>query len=645
MVKLTSLLAIILCLCTIGRIVDTTCIRRGRRLMEYGNNTKTTGSLVVRTLLFFIVSLVMAIMIALVGSNIKTHAASVKQVSTGAETACAVVDGKAKCWGANESGQLGNGTTTNSSTPQAVNVRETAVAEVKECIFGIFCTVKTPYQPASALAGKTVEKVSVGLDHACALASAQVFCWGNNSHGQLGNRSTTSSSLPIAVDVNGSATPKSALAQKEIIDISAGEYFTCALASDGSVACWGEGDNGRLGTNATTDSNYPQAIYSAAGSALAGKKGVKLAKAAGATMCVIAVEGSATTATGSPYCWGWGIDNGTALPANGTTTVPCSKNTPTSKPATSTVTSTTIFESAKPVNVPGATIASMDGLDYVTGHATDGRAYYWGMYGYTETAVISNLTTCVVNPCTSKTQTIMTLALTSSQKKARAANQGGGDKNKNLNSNNSAAQSAYNAANGYTTKTQYGSYQTGGGSYYGIAIPRTVYYAGPSSNSGGNTSCGSQTHYGYTKNATYAYSGQKVVTTPPAWSSTQGGLSAVSGNVFNGLYCATAASTTSCDAHGTSAAEGQTGSNYTPQCTTTGWIFTTTTCTPPPAGPQQVVANGWLAGKAVTSLSTGASGYTCAVANGSVGCWGLNNKGQLGNGSTANKNVPTAVNL
>ncbi|MDB5176344.1 MAG: hypothetical protein JWN75_12 [Candidatus Saccharibacteria bacterium] len=622
--------------------------------MGYVNNIKTNKSFELSSVFVLGIGMLIAFIMTFLGFGIATtHAASVKQVSTGAETACAVTDGAAKCWGANEFGQLGNGSTNNSSTPQAVSVRATAIAEVKDCFLGIFCTVKVPYQPASALAGKFVEKVSVGQTHACALADAQVFCWGDNSHGQLGNRTNTSSSLPVAVDMRSKdVTPVSALAQKEIVDISAGQYFTCALASDGAVACWGAGANGRLGTNSTDDKNYPVAIYNAAGSAFAGKKGVKLAKAAGVTMCVIAAQGSSSAATGSPYCWGYGIDDGTALPTNGTSTVACGKTTPTSAPATSTLTNTTIFQSAKPVSVPGATFASVDGLDYVTGLATDGRAYYWGMYGYTETAVISNVTTCVVNPCTSRVGSIMTLALSSSQKKAKAANTGGGDKKTNLNGGNKATTGGSYSTNGstwqITLNVETWQFTGNTNSYQGVAAPGGSYSAPSATNVGNNknnNSCANQTHYGYTKNATFAYTGQKVATTPPQWPSTQGGSTAMSGSAYNGLYCATNSTATNCDTHGTSSNEGQTGSNYTPQCTTYGFIFTKTVCSAAPTGPQQVVANGWLAGKAITSLNTGSSGYTCALANGAVGCWGINNKGQLGNGTTSNKNVPTSVNL
>jgi hypothetical protein len=130
--------------------------------MGYENNIKTNKSFGLMSAFILVGGMVIAAMITLLGIGMNTtHAASVKQVSTGAETACAVTGGAAKCWGANESGQLGNGTTTNSSSPQAVSVRATAIAEVKECFF-IFCSIKVPYQPASALAGKTVEKVSVG---------------------------------------------------------------------------------------------------------------------------------------------------------------------------------------------------------------------------------------------------------------------------------------------------------------------------------------------------------------------------------------------------------------------------------------------------------------------------------------------------
>lgn len=449
---------------------------------------------------------------------------------------------------------------------------------------------------------------------------------GDNSRGQLGNRTNASSSVPIAVDIQSKdvtpapvmqtsgcggwwqppcrlvaqpTKPKSGLGNKEVIDIAAGENFTCALSSDGSVACWGMGGSGQLGNNNTSDTNYPAAVY--AGGAFAGKKGVKLAKASNSTMCVLAIDSAATATdgTGQPYCWGYGIDNGTGLPANTSSTVACNATSTTVKPTSTTV--TTIFQSPKPVRVAGETLVAMDGGDYITGLSTSGRAQYWGMYGYIGTTSASNITSCTFRKCTGVAPTIRV---------ARYNHSTGG-----------------NTTGGHNQQNSQGQNVGGGGN--------------------NNNSCTTTTRYGFTKSTVYRFTGKNAETTPPAWSSSQGGYKAVSGNVFNGLYCATTGGATNCDAHGTAVAEGQTGSGYTRQCTTTGsWIFTQTTCVPDPAGPQTVRTDGWLAGKTIKELSTGTSGYTCALTTDSmVGCWGVNTSGQLGNGTTVNKNVPTKVEL
>ncbi|GMA24370.1 hypothetical protein GCM10025864_21290 [Luteimicrobium album] len=89
----------------------------------------------------------------------------VGDVAVGATSACAVLGGSAYCWGGNTLGQLGNSSTTSTTSPVAVNV-------------------------AGVLSGKTVTHVAVGDDYACAVAgptaSAGVYCWGQGARGQLG---------------------------------------------------------------------------------------------------------------------------------------------------------------------------------------------------------------------------------------------------------------------------------------------------------------------------------------------------------------------------------------------------------------------------------------------------------------------------
>jgi alpha-tubulin suppressor-like RCC1 family protein len=111
--------------------------------------------------------------------------------SAGAEHACGVTSaGVAYCWGDNSSGQLGNGTTTRSSTPTAVAGRLTFAARSPDNAAFLFATV------------------SAGGRHTCGITSNQlgglpapgaVYCWGDNTYGQLGNAWTTTSNVPVNV--------------------------------------------------------------------------------------------------------------------------------------------------------------------------------------------------------------------------------------------------------------------------------------------------------------------------------------------------------------------------------------------------------------------------------------------------------------
>ena len=176
-------------------------------------------------------------------------------------------DGTVYTWGLNQYGQLGNNTTTNSRSPIAVQAAGTP------------------------LAGKTIVQVAAGADHSLALDSdGALYAWGSNAYGQLGNGTTTNSSVPVAVKIAG--TP---LAGKTIIQIVAGANHNMVLTSDGAVYTWGWNYHGQLGNNTKTNSNTIVAVQTI-GTPLAGKKIVKIAAGQGHSL--------ALTDDGRVYTWG-----------------------------------------------------------------------------------------------------------------------------------------------------------------------------------------------------------------------------------------------------------------------------------------------------------------------------------------------------
>ena len=91
-------------------------------------------------------------------------------------------DGTMYAWGENSSGQLGNGTNTNSNVPVAVK------------------TTGTPMD------GKTITQVAAGGTHSLALASdGTIYSWGGNGKGQLGNGTAINSTIPVAVSLTGNS--------------------------------------------------------------------------------------------------------------------------------------------------------------------------------------------------------------------------------------------------------------------------------------------------------------------------------------------------------------------------------------------------------------------------------------------------------
>ena len=177
--------------------------------------------------------------------------------ANGSHTCALTAGGKAYCWGWNSQGQLGNNSTTNPSTPVAVQMP----------------------------AGVSFQSITASYYHTCALTTTgQAYCWGLNSQGQLGNNSTTGSRIPVAVQMPAGVSFQY---------IAAGNVHTCVLTTTGQAYCWGQGGSGRLGNNSATNSSTPVAVQMPAGVSF------QSITANGSHTCAL-------TAGGKAYCWGYG---------------------------------------------------------------------------------------------------------------------------------------------------------------------------------------------------------------------------------------------------------------------------------------------------------------------------------------------------
>jgi alpha-tubulin suppressor-like RCC1 family protein len=180
----------------------------------------------------------------------------VRILSAGGQHTCALMEsGGVKCWGWNEYGQLGDGTTEDRSTPVDVLGLQSGVAAI-----------------------------SSGYWHTCALMeSGGVKCWGQNRYGEIGDGTAVNKSTPV--DVVGLTSGVSA--------ISPGYFFTCALKQTGGIKCWGSNAAGNLGDGTTTNRLTPVDVVGLA-------SGVMRVITGGAHTCALMQAGGVK-------CWGFNL--------------------------------------------------------------------------------------------------------------------------------------------------------------------------------------------------------------------------------------------------------------------------------------------------------------------------------------------------
>jgi len=295
---------------------------------------------------------------------------SADKISVGSSHACAVLsDGTVNCWGYNAYGQLGDGTTTNRTTPVAVS----GISNATDIFTGVYhtCAVlsdntakcwgynaygqlgdgtTTQRTTPVAVSGlSTATKIGGGAYHTCAVLSDNTMkCWGYNPYGNLGDGTTTQRTTPVAVSGISTAT-----------DVAKGLlYHTCALLSNGSVNCWGYNAHGELGDGTTTQRTTPVAV-----------SGISTAT----NITLGYYHSCALLSNGTVNCWGY---NNFGQLGDGTTT-----------------------QRTTPVAVSGISTATDVGADIYHSCAvlSDGTANCWGynVYGQLGDGTTTNRTTPV----------------------------------------------------------------------------------------------------------------------------------------------------------------------------------------------------------------------------------------------------------
>ncbi|MBH9971923.1 InlB B-repeat-containing protein [Bifidobacterium sp. W8109] len=267
------------------------------------------------------------------------------QVSGGGNNSLAVgSDGNAYAWGLNQYGQLGNGTTTNRNTPVRVS------------------------NPADTPTDFTFVQVSGGAYYSLAVGNDDnVYAWGINQYGQLGNNTSNTFANPIPVRVRDPANPTDASKGLKAVQVNAGWRHSLAVGKDGYAYAWGYNDDGQLGNNTsnTFANPIPVRVRDPANPTDA-SKGLKAVQVSGGYEHSLALGSD-----GYAYAWGRNYEGQLGNTASGSTVNPIPVRV--RDPANPTDTS----QGLKAVQVS-------TGFQHSLAVDSDGYTYAWGNNQYGE---------------------------------------------------------------------------------------------------------------------------------------------------------------------------------------------------------------------------------------------------------------------
>ncbi|HUF66637.1 MAG TPA: hypothetical protein VMM17_11745 [Gemmatimonadaceae bacterium] len=241
--------------------------------------------------------------------------------------------GSALCWGRDTFGQVGSGAPGVGGSPPAVVAGDVSwsdivVGRIHTCGVSIsgdgYCwgsnfageigNASVPlgtssHAPVPIDGSLRFMTVAAGWRHACGVTSdGSVYCWGENTVGQLGRG---------AADSTFHRTPAVVASTERFVALSLGGRHTCGLTTDGRALCWGENWAGQLGDGTAAPRSVPTPVAGghrfrsiSTSSGFAGGTGLNTS-----TQAQLA-HTCALTDDGTPYCWGW---NAVGQVGNGST--------------------------------------------------------------------------------------------------------------------------------------------------------------------------------------------------------------------------------------------------------------------------------------------------------------------------------------